>query len=183
MEQKYYDSRAQRGLRTSGRVRNNKGIRGRGGQTTNVVYRRPPQKLWNESTRPSFIEDTWTTLLTGKATQQGNVVHNNKTVSVTHYQCPVCNNYAYRRKDAYKALGLTTATQRKKFNDLHKGDRFLSIDHHKPWKRYIWDNAAVTDQGRVTQKGAAAAYNDTFNLKLMCNKCNSSKNGEKGVFD
>jgi hypothetical protein len=38
--------------------------------------------------------------------------------------------------------------------------------------------AAPDESGKITSQAAEDAYNDRTNLKLLCSKCNSSKNGE-----
>ena len=110
--------------------------------------------IWSGG-RPSFTFATWNHMLKSVPKKNGPY---GKT-----YQCPDCKGYFHRKKDLSHA------------NQSLLG--YISIDHTTPFDFYIRDNAAPNDDGRISSASAAQTYNDINNLEIMCNKCNSSKNG------
>lgn len=136
-------------------------------KASSAPYVPTPRKrdLWNETTRPSFLETTWDGLWAEAGRHEGKG-------GVRQYPCVKCGKQCLRRKDTGKKKA--TADD-------------ATIDHATNWKEYILTKGAPVedgeDAGRVTAIGAKNAYNDTDNLSLMCRSCNSAKNGPKNVFD
>ncbi|HEX4955285.1 MAG TPA: GH-E family nuclease [Thermoanaerobaculia bacterium] len=144
------------------------------------------KRMWNGKSRPQFDEDTWQTMLGGCGTQ-------NHITGITVYQCNANLKhlnaiYVPRYKDLAKLKALDLETHFGKQKNESKTDfldraNVITLDHKTQWKQYILSNAEPDDDGEITSKAAKVAYNDTNNLKAMCQSCNSSKNGKKGVFD
>ncbi|HEX4955287.1 MAG TPA: hypothetical protein VF017_18005 [Thermoanaerobaculia bacterium] len=142
--------------------------------------------MWNGSTRPSFEDATWVTMLGTCAT----LPH---ATGITVYQCTANRThpaaiYVPRARDL---AGLSVANLEAHFGKApgeSKGDflaraNVITLDHKTQWKKYILENAEPDEDGEITAKAARDAYNDVGNLVAMCQSCNSSKNGKKGVYD
>ncbi len=160
-------------------------------RSTGPYYREvntPKKKkgMWNGTTRPSFEEDTWQTMLGTCATQQ-------HTTGITLYQCTANRKhvnaiYVPRYKDLAGLTALDLETHFGKQKNESKSEflgsaNIITLDHKTQWKQYILSNAEPDEGGEITTKAARDAYNDTANLETMCQSCNSSKNGKRGVFD
>ncbi|MFN6526489.1 DUF4157 domain-containing protein [Nostoc sp. ChiSLP03a] len=120
------------------------------------LLERNRRHLWDNKTRPSFTPDTWNTMLESvESKQRGNIIV---------YEC---------EDGTYCPLK----------SDRIGKEPYVTLDHKKNWKEYIYDNAQPEDDGEIAKKSASDAYNDTNNLVVMSNVRNSAKNGPKGMFD
>ena len=108
---------------------------------------------WDGSSRPSFA-------FTASQFAQLKGVPIQMNGGHQEYQCCDCLNYFPAKSDRAAST-----------------DPFITIDHISPWQPYISDHAAPDDSGSITREAARDAYNDLDNLQMMCNPCNSSKNG------
>lgn len=106
--------------------------------------------IWNGN-RPSF-----TITCAQFANLSGSPTHN--VNGVVQYRCEHCQGYFAIKSDA-------------------NGGAYITIDHMTPWDVYIRNTAAPLEDGKISSQSARDAYNDTKNLKFLCNSCNSSKNG------
>ncbi|WP_090500368.1 hypothetical protein [Pedobacter terrae] len=116
------------------------------------------RKLWNSKSRPAFTDETVDNLLSKTISKK------RKTDKVQVYKCKDGKFYP-RKKDRVGK------------------EPFVSIDHNKNWKEYIFSTAAPEEDGHISKASASAAYNNMANLTLMSSSQNSSKNGPKGIFD
>lgn len=126
------------------------------------IEKRPKKKvkknnLWNGYTRPNFTDDTWETML-------NSVLSKVRKDGVTVYQCSDGAYYPRKR-------------------DRKKKESYVTLDHKKNWKDYIYDNAEPDLEGEITKNAAKKAYNDIGNLEVMSNSKNSSKSGPKNKYD
>lgn len=115
------------------------------------------KNLWDGKTRPSFTDETWDEMLSS-------VDSKTREDGVTVYQCNDGEYYPRKR-------------------DRKKRESFVTLDHIKNWKDYIYDNAEPNSEGEITKEAAKEAYNDTSNLEVMSNSDNSSKSGPKNKYD
>lgn len=128
--------------------------------TTVVRHYDPTERgVWNigGNRRPGFTEETCDAVLTNVAQKE--------TSDGTSYQCEDCRGF-FCRKSALNAKA-------------QKSKGYITIDHIEPQAVYIRKNAESQADGQISRQAAKKAYNDLKNLRPLCNKCNSSKNGPK----
>lgn len=114
--------------------------------------RRARRDLWDGERRFSWTAETEAHMYQG-----GKV---DRASGVTIYKCKKTENY-YPRKGDLKAY-------KKHHPDC---EDYISIDHKENYRDYIQGNARGHE---ITVEAAREAYNDIDNLRLVCQKKNSS---------
>jgi hypothetical protein len=115
--------------------------------------------MWDGERRPGWYPETWDALWVRGGS-------NTDAAGVHRYRCVKCLNYFYREIDKPHQDPKTNAT----------------IDHKDPYRQWILDHAAPDNSGEITSASAMEASNDLKNLDLLCQSCNSTKNGVRGLF-
>ena len=132
------------------------GLRVRGGEEFDPTVPAPPKEsskgMFNGTSRPAYLDGTKDKVLAR--------MRSKTQLGTRVYECPGCKN-----TDAH----WVTADE-------------VTIDHKMDWQRWIRSKAKPEENGEITNESARIAYSDIRNLKGMCQPCNSSKSGPKGVY-